>query len=512
MIQCPHRPACDGCPLFEADQATAADAKLGAIRRAFEPYPELERHAPSSLSTADTLGYRNRARMAVKNGRPGFYTAGSREHLPIEICKVHRPEVEALIDAVRPHLAASPLREAVQYIDVRVGEYASVVTFVVNRDDGAIRGSLAAVAAGLDAGVSIAIGDDSGAVMPNAPEVVSEPGSAIMLAGTLALEAPPQAFYQVNDDALAVVHAAMRDMLGETELIVDAYCGVGTHGLVLAEGRKVVGFDVSKQAIEAARRNAKNNSVDGKFVATGAADLSDWEWPGGAFATIANPARAGLTPEFVAAAAASPTTQILYLSCEPQTLARDLDRLARRGFVVAETCAYDMMPRTEQVESLVRLERTEAPERIYEGAHDDHKSWPAGVSGPLKPEGKLDHTTWFARLAGKVPHGQPPTYNGRTVIDVRRLRNVGDQSVARIDMQGGDVTELRKRLRDWGYPVVGDTDHGVPAVNAYANRNLWVDRLLLHCARAQKGDETFDADVPGELVPYFRLPPHKLQP
>jgi 23S rRNA-/tRNA-specific pseudouridylate synthase len=97
-------------------------------------------------------------------------------------------------------------------------------------------------------------------------------------------------------------------------------------------------------------------------------------------------------------------------------------------------------------------------------------------------------------------------------MEVRRLRNIGDQSVIRVSMQSGDVRQLRQRLRDWGHPVVGDPDYGFDSANALTARSEWLDRLALHCVRVVRGDQVFDAPVPPELLPILKLPGHRLLP
>lgn len=510
---CQHRPACDGCPLFEYGDDAQTRAKLDRLTAAMRGYPELL-EVPTELIRRADLGYRNRARMVARGGALGFYLAESRDLLPIKECLVHRPELEEALDVVRKHIRAAPMRELTTHVDARLGEEARVVTLVVTRSGDDVVGAARALAAELEGwGVSLSVTPESSAVVLTGEHLnIVEPAAALMKAGELTLEAPPEAFYQVNDEVLESVHEQMRAWMPADLPIVDAYCGVGTHGLVLSQGRAVSGFDENEPAIEAARRNATRNEIAARFDSLSDTELGDFVWPDGACVTIANPARAGVTPQFVEVLTNSPTTHLLYLSCEPETLARDLDRLRRRGFVAKEAAAFDMMPRTSQLETLVLLERGEAPKRGEEGAYDAEKRLPLGVSGPLFT-GDATSSVWFGRVVGRAPNGAPPHVgDGTATINVRRLRNVGDHSIVRIEMEGADVAQLRQRMRRWGYPFLGDNDEGIAAVNTLAARREWLDRLVLHAAQIVTEKRTHEAPVPGELMRFLKLPDHLLKP
>lgn len=495
-------------PLEEAD-----DAKLARISSAFEPYAPHLSPAAAIVRVGD-LGYRNRARMVVQNGRLGLYEADSRDVVVIKRCLVHRPEIEDALDVARRHLVAAPLRDVATHIDARIGHDSGVLTIMVSSGGPDVIGAARALAAELpDWGISINVAEGSSAVVLSGETIeVAPPSAPTMKVGDLELEAPPSAFYQVNDSILERAHDSMREMLPADLPIVDAYCGVGTHGLALGNGREVHGFDSSLEAIEAARRNADRSGIDGTFHHLPDTDVGQFPWPEDPCVTIANPARAGVTHEFIDVVANSPTTHLLYLSCEPETLARDIERLRRRGFAQGRIVAFDMMPRTTHVETLVELYRSEVPDRDYETAYDISKKLPAGVSGPFW-KGEPTRSIWFARVVGKAPNGSPPHMKGGTSsIDVRRLRNVGDQSIVRIEADGADPSEMRQRLRRWGHPIVGDADEGIPAINAVMARREWLDRPALHAVRVETEDEAFDAPVPAELRRFFKLPDHLLQP
>lgn len=507
MSTCPHRPACDGCPLFELSDDEAATRKLERIERSFDSYDVLRELTPTSIEQGNTLAYRNRARMAVSNEELGFYTEGSRQLLPISNCAVHVEPIEHVLEAVRRGFPGDFLGSGVKRIDARWGDGHGVLTFVLeDLDAWMIRRTTEFAAQLSNWGVSVTTVAETGGVLSNEIEVLSEPAAATMKVGGMRFEAPSAAFFQVNVEMLERIHACMRAAMGDEEVLVDAYCGVGTHGIALAQGREVFGFDVAESAIESARANAEKNQVVGRFDVLGADEAAKWQWPTRPHITIANPARAGMTHRFIRTLGDSMTSTLLYLSCEPQTLARDVERLRAVGFHPERAWAFDLMPRTEHVETLVLLRRGEPIELPYESAYRAGKYWPMGVTGPRTESNHATSSVWFARVNGKAPHGQPPARAQHSQMDVRRLRNIGDQSVVQIRLASANVRELRQRMRAWGYPIVGDSEFGVASLNGLMARKEWVDRPLLHCVRVTTAEGVFDAPVPAELLPYFRLP------
>lgn len=174
-------------------------------------------------------------------------------------------------------------------------------------------------------------------------------GEPIPLAGTT--------FLQVNREAGEALHRSVLGELGNPAglRIVDAYCGVGAYGRRLAHhGARVVGLELDPLAVEAARRGAppgfqvREGRVEECLEAALPADR-----------VILNPPRTGLHEAVPQLLTAHPVPRILYISCDPGTLARDLDRLGS-AYRVRRVAGFDLFPQTAHVESVVTLDHARA--------------------------------------------------------------------------------------------------------------------------------------------------------
>ena len=173
----------------------------------------------------------------------------------------------------------------------------------------------------------------------------------------------PRSFYQVNPTQTEVLYRTVRTYAGLTgrERVIDAYCGTGTIGLtVAADAAELIGVEVNADAVEDARFNARANGVkNAKFYAADAGDFMEQMAKNGqkADVVITDPPRAGCSPRFLRSLIKLAPKRIVYVSCDPETLARDLNTLTRAGYKVVKIQPVDMFPHTNHVESVVCLKR-----------------------------------------------------------------------------------------------------------------------------------------------------------
>ncbi len=172
----------------------------------------------------------------------------------------------------------------------------------------------------------------------------------------------PKSFYQVNPVQTQKLYCKAMEFAGfrGNETIVDAYCGIGTIGIVASDYvKEVIGVELNKDAVRDARANARLNGVR---------NISFYENDAGEFlkqmaqqkarvdAVILDPPRAGSDEAFLASVVKISPEKVVYISCNPQTLARDLGYLTGQGYRVKRACAVDMFPQTaEHVETCVLL-------------------------------------------------------------------------------------------------------------------------------------------------------------
>jgi 23S rRNA (uracil1939-C5)-methyltransferase len=170
-------------------------------------------------------------------------------------------------------------------------------------------------------------------------------------------------FYQVNHDMAEVLYDTAVDFAGLTghETVLDLYCGAGTITQVMARrAARVIGAEIVPEAIADAKENAKRNGIGNvEFLCGDAADAAADFAARGLRPDVlcVDPPRKGLSPEVVAAAASMAPQRIVYVSCDPATLARDVKRFAQAGYAAVRAAAVDMFPGTANVETVARLER-----------------------------------------------------------------------------------------------------------------------------------------------------------
>ncbi|MEG0596928.1 MAG: 23S rRNA (uracil(1939)-C(5))-methyltransferase RlmD [Oscillospiraceae bacterium] len=168
-------------------------------------------------------------------------------------------------------------------------------------------------------------------------------------------------FYQVNRDQTEVLYGIAADFAALTggETLLDLYCGIGTIGLTLAgKAKKVIGAEIIPQAVEDARENAARNGItNGEFLCGDASVVAAKLAEDGVKPHVitVDPPRKGLAPEVISAMAQMAPERIVYVSCDPATLARDLKLFAGQGYTAVKAEAVDLFPRTAHVETVTLL-------------------------------------------------------------------------------------------------------------------------------------------------------------
>lgn len=177
-------------------------------------------------------------------------------------------------------------------------------------------------------------------------------------------------FYQVNRDQAEILYGRALDFaqLTGTETVLDLYCGIGTITLVLARrAGKAIGAEVIPAAIEDAKANAARNGVTNtEFLCADAGEAAQELARRGLRPDVicVDPPRKGISPEVVDAIAQMSPTRLVYVSCDPATLARDVARLREKGYHVQQAEAADLFPRTGHVETVCLLSKLKSNQHI----------------------------------------------------------------------------------------------------------------------------------------------------
>lgn len=372
---------CGGCARIAEPYAAQLEWKTERVRAALGKHEALAGvEVESCLAAPERWRYRNRAKLAVAEHaglvRIGLYQRGTNQIVDLAPCVVQRPVLQRGLESVRvwigAHELAAPLGP-VFYVDLREvvgGRFHA--TFVVAerhaRVDAMPFDDLCAQCPEL-AGIAVNFGNPSssypmglrshpatGGDTFDAP-LVDERGAPVSFA------VPVTGFFQVATSLLPEVHHRMRDHLGHVGVLYDLYCGVGVHGLMIESTRDrpsagIVGIEEVPGTCEAARFNAERfglraRYVDGRVEDRLANALS--EQPAKRF--VLNPSRSGCRPRVLETLAGIEGARVAYLSCNPDTLGRDLAMLATRGRPRTwRVTPLDLMPQTDHVEALALLD------------------------------------------------------------------------------------------------------------------------------------------------------------
>lgn len=173
----------------------------------------------------------------------------------------------------------------------------------------------------------------------------------------------PRSFYQINPVQTEKLYNKAMELAGldKNTSVIDAYCGIGTIGLVAAKtAGSVIGVELNRDAVKDAVANAKRNSAENaKFYCADAGDFMQELALAGETTDVVfmDPPRAGSTRKFIDSLAAMRPKKVVYISCNPETLARDLALLTKKGYAVRRICPVDMFPHTNHVETVVLLSK-----------------------------------------------------------------------------------------------------------------------------------------------------------
>ena len=412
---CPYYGRCGGCDFRHMDRTEELAAKRQRVQDA------LRRIGGSAVTVEGIDGgaplhYRNKSQYPVAaDGSVGFYKARSHQVVPVTQCLIQRPQADAAAQALRTYIASCGVscydektrRGLVRHLYIRTnGVGQSLICVVANgkklpREEELVR--LLRQAAPETVGVVLGVNTQpTGAVLGT--EYRTLWGADVLtdtLCGlTFRLSVP--SFYQVNREMAERLYARAVEFAGltGTETVLDLYCGAGTITQVMARhAGRVIGAEIVPEAIEDAKANAKRNNVENVefFCGDASAVAADLAARGLRPDVICvDPPRKGLAPEVVRAAAQMAPRRIVYVSCDPATLARDVKLFGQEGYEAVRAAAVDMFPGTANVETVVLLSKGEIDSkkvRVEFSLEDmDMSEFQDGATYPQIKEYVLEHT------------------------------------------------------------------------------------------------------------------------
>ena len=325
--------------------------------------------------------YRNKAQVPVReiNGvlETGFFKRGSHDLVPIENFYIQDPKIDAAVVVIRdiareleiPAYNEKENTGVLRHIMVRRGHYTGEVMVVLITNAKDFEGLdlfVEKIAEQVEGVVSIVQNmnmKQTNVIMGRKTRVLF--GDDFYHDRLLGMDftISSHSFYQINPVQTEILYKKAIELaeVKETDNVVDAYCGIGTISLSLAKTAKhVYAMDIIGDAITMAKKNAVDNGIKNVTFEAGPANdvMSFWLGEGlEVDVLLVDPPRKGLEPQFIEDVLTTNAKRIVYVSCNPATLARDLALFVEGGYTIKHVQPVDMFPQTTHVECVVMLEK-----------------------------------------------------------------------------------------------------------------------------------------------------------
>jgi len=376
---------CGGCSLQHLEVNAQRHWKRRKVIETLERigrFTALKGRVAPTLANGNGLGYRNRAILPLERAddgvlRAGYYRKGSHRIVNLNRCPVLDPRIDRLIAPIKQDLEATgwPVDRhlshggGLRHLALRLGYHSGdvLITLVSSHDDLPGLVPLATHWQGRwpeVVGVCLNVQDrPTNVLMGTETRCLAGRAQLQESFAGLRYAIGADSFFQVNtpmaEQVVPLLLEALADHAGGR--LVDAYCGIGTYGLPLAaSGWQVHGLELGAASVNLALSNARLNGLDDRTrFSEGSVSALLAEALPGCDALLLDPPRKGLEPGVIDTIQASPPATVLYLSCDPATLARDLAQLCREGqaYTLERVQPLDFFPQTSHVETLVTLRR-----------------------------------------------------------------------------------------------------------------------------------------------------------
>ncbi|MBQ4290178.1 MAG: 23S rRNA (uracil(1939)-C(5))-methyltransferase RlmD, partial [Clostridia bacterium] len=364
---CPAFPQCGGCTARHMDYSFSLEAKRQHIQDCFQRIGHLSVTVPPVLGMNHPYAYRNKTALPI-GGTPenpvlGFYAPRSHRLIPMPACPNAMPPAGEIAKAIQSWMKDSHLapydevnRHGIfRHLVIRVNrKQEAMVTLVVSRQNIPDLNNLYSRLTSLGV-VSLFLNvnrRDTNVIFGDEFHLICGRETLPDTLCGLRFELSPASFFQINPEQTEILYAtALRFAdLRPDDALTDVYCGAGTISLMMARHcRKVTGIEVVPSAVLNARENAQRNGIQNASFLEGKAEnllprmVQEGHRPS---VIVVDPPRKGLEPSVIDAMAEASPDRLVYVSCNPSTLARDAALLHERNYTIRQIQPVDMFPWT----------------------------------------------------------------------------------------------------------------------------------------------------------------------
>lgn len=378
--KCPVYKECGGCQFLHTTYEHELKIKTDYMKDLFK--------TSRSVKIADVIpmdnpySYRDKCQMTYKLSKSkkvvcGFYEERSHKIVPVNNCMIQSDKATAIIDGINKALTKNKIepydektgRGVVRHVVIRIGEYTNeiMVSLVTNGEMFPGRKNVINDILKQNLGITTIVQNyndrDTSIVMGDRERVLYGPGFIYDKIDEFKFKLSSRSFYQVNPKGMLKLYKKAIDALDikKTDIVLDAYSGVGTIGILMSKmAREVYSVELNKDAYKDAIINAKLNNVKNikffnedstRFIQNLAKNRVKIDL------LVLDPPREGSTKEFINAVGALKPKKVVYVSCEPKSLQRDLYDFTKNDYKIVSIDSVDMFPRTSNLETVCLLNR-----------------------------------------------------------------------------------------------------------------------------------------------------------
>lgn len=336
--KCKYYNVCGGCQLMHIKEEKQEEFKKEKVEEILKKFLKYNKDV-NDIVFSKNFNYRNKVVLHVKDNKLGFYKNKTNELIEIDKCLLLNPVINDLISYLKNYIELKDIEKTT----IKVGNKTNEVMLIID-------GNIAKYQKLLEI-VDVLIINEK--VMTTKDYITSYIGNKKYIIKR-------NSFFQVNYDISTRMYDKVKDIIvkEKSKSVLDLYCGTGTIGIYISDVvSKITGIEVVSDAIESANTNKKINNVENiEFILGKVEDKLDLISNNNIDTVVVDPPRSGLHKKVIPTLEKISPKTIIYVSCDPITMARDI-KLLSNDYELVEVTPYDMFPNTYHVETVCVLKR-----------------------------------------------------------------------------------------------------------------------------------------------------------
>jgi len=380
---CPFQNECGGCQFMHTSYDYETQKKEEYLNELFKPFRLKNKIILHKMD--NPRNYRNKCQMTYKLSKTkkvvcGFYEEYSHNLVTVSDCMLQAKKANEIVKEINKILTKNKItpydektkKGVIRHIFIRYGFNSKevMVVFVTNGEIFPGRNNVIKDLKALNLGITTMVQNynsrDTSIVLGDKERVLYGPGFIYEIVGDYNFKISSKSFFQINTIGMKKLYdlAMEKANITKNDIVIDAYCGVGTISIFASKyAKKVIGVELNKQAIMDAKINAKINNISNiEFIADDATNFMTHcaKDRVKVDVVIMDPTREGSTKQFINAIGYLKPRKVVYVSCDPKTLKRDLYDFFDNDYELVSIDGVDMFPRTTHVETIALLTRKDS--------------------------------------------------------------------------------------------------------------------------------------------------------